>query len=98
MRGFLFGLWKLGEGVVVLRFLWGWFRTFFVKTFHWVIWVCGGFGRCSGQSYGVKRVKAGRRGRKSCASCSAATWWRVVGLEGVCCGKHTEIWRGRWGV
>ena len=28
---------------------------------------------CSGQSYGVKRVKAGRRGRKSCASCSAAT-------------------------
>ena len=26
---------------------------------------------CSGQSYGVKRVKAGRRGRKSCASCSA---------------------------
>ena len=23
MRGFLFGLWKLGEGVVLLRFLWG---------------------------------------------------------------------------
>lgn len=37
---------------------------------------------CSGQCYGVKRVKAGRRGRKSCASCSAATWWRAVGLEG----------------
>ena len=34
---------------------------------------------CSGQSYGVKRVKAGRRGRKSCASCSAATWWLAVG-------------------
>ena len=33
---------------------------------------------CSGQCYGVKRVKAGRRGRKSCASCSAATWWRAV--------------------
>ena len=40
---------------------------------------------CSGQCYGVKRVKAGRRGRKSSASCSAATLWRVVGLEGVCC-------------
>ena len=32
MRGFLFGLWKLGEGVVLLRFLWG-FRTFFLKRF-----------------------------------------------------------------
>ena len=42
---------------------------------------------CSGQSYGVKRVKAGRRGRKSSASCSAATWWRAVGLDGVCCGE-----------
>ena len=30
-----------------------------------------------------QEVEAGRRGRKSCASCSAATWWRVVGLEGV---------------
>lgn len=38
---------------------------------------------CSGQSYGVKKVKAGRCGRKSCASCSAATWWLAVGLEGV---------------
>ena len=34
---------------------------------------------CSGQCYGVKRVKAGRRGRKSCASCSAATWWLAAG-------------------
>ena len=59
----------------------------FLKTFHWAIWVCGGFGRCSGQCYGVKRGKAGRCGRKSCASCSAATWWRAVGLEGVCCGE-----------
>lgn len=37
---------------------------------------------CSGQSYGAKRVKAGRRGRKSCASCSAATWWLAAGLVG----------------
>ena len=28
LRGFLFGRWKLGEGVVLLRFLWGWFRVF----------------------------------------------------------------------
>ena len=64
---------------------------FFLKTFHRAIWVCGGFGRlrmCSGQCYGVKRVKAGRRGRKSCASCSAATGWRAVGLECVCCGGN----------
>ena len=27
MRGFLFGRWKLGEGVVLLRFLWWWFRA-----------------------------------------------------------------------
>lgn len=40
---------------------------------------------CSGQCYGVKRVKAGRRGRKSCASCSAVTWWCAAGLE----GKHS---------
>ena len=33
MRGFLFGRWKLGEGVVLLRFLWGWFRAFFLKRF-----------------------------------------------------------------
>ena len=33
MRGFLFGLWKLGEGVLVLRFLRGWFRAFFLKRF-----------------------------------------------------------------
>ena len=26
MGGFLFGRWKLGEGVVLLRFLWCWFR------------------------------------------------------------------------
>ena len=32
-----------------------------------------------------QKVEAGRRGRKSCASCSAATWWRAVGLE----GKHS---------
>lgn len=30
--GFLFGRWKLGEGVVLLRFLWG-FRAFFLKRF-----------------------------------------------------------------
>ena len=29
MRGFLFGRWKLGEGVVLLRFLWSWLRVFF---------------------------------------------------------------------
>lgn len=33
MRGFLFGRWKLGDGVVLLRFLWGWFRVFFLKRF-----------------------------------------------------------------
>lgn len=27
-RGVLFGRWKLGEGVVLLRFLWCWFRAF----------------------------------------------------------------------
>ena len=27
MRGFLFGRWKLGEGVVLLRFLRGWFSA-----------------------------------------------------------------------
>ena len=43
-----------------------------------------------------QKVEAGRRGRKSSASCSAATWWLAAGLEGVCCGKHTEIWSGRW--
>ena len=42
MRGFLFGRWKLGEGVVVLKFLWFWFRAFFLKTFHLAIWVWGG--------------------------------------------------------
>lgn len=33
MRGFLFGRWKLGEGVVLLRFLRCWFRAFFLKRF-----------------------------------------------------------------
>lgn len=33
MRGFLFGRWKLGEGVVLLRFLLCWFRAFFLKRF-----------------------------------------------------------------
>ena len=33
MRGFLFGRWKLGEGVVLLRFLRGWFRAFLLKRF-----------------------------------------------------------------
>ncbi len=33
MRGFLFGRWKLGEGVVLLRFLWCWLRVFFLKRF-----------------------------------------------------------------
>lgn len=33
MRGFLFGRWKLGEGVVLLRFLWCRFRVFFLKRF-----------------------------------------------------------------
>ena len=32
MRGFLFGRWKLGEGVLVLRFLRG-FRTLSLKRF-----------------------------------------------------------------
>ena len=31
--GLLFGLWKLGEGVVLLRFLWCRFRAFFLKRF-----------------------------------------------------------------
>ncbi len=30
-----------------------------------------------------QRVEAGRRGLELCASCSAATWWRSAGLEGV---------------
>lgn len=42
---------------------------------------------CSGQSYGVKRVKAGRRGRKSCASCSAATWGRELAWRVFWCGE-----------
>lgn len=33
LRGFLFGRWKLGKGVVLLRFLRGWFRAFFLKRF-----------------------------------------------------------------
>ncbi len=33
MRGFLFGRRKLGEGVVLLRFLLCWFRVFFLKRF-----------------------------------------------------------------
>ena len=33
MRGFLFGRWKLGEGVVLLRFLWCRFRAFSLKRF-----------------------------------------------------------------
>lgn len=73
---------------MLLRFLRGWFRAFF-KTFYRVIWVCG-FRKAS-DVFGIvlrcQRVKAGRRGRKSCASCSAATWWRAVGLEGICCGE-----------
>ena len=39
MRGFLFGRWKLGEGVVLLRFLWGFRTFFFLKRF------IGRFGR-----------------------------------------------------
>ena len=30
-----------GEGVVLLRFLWGRFMALFLKTFHWAIWVWG---------------------------------------------------------
>ncbi len=76
-------------GVVLLRFLRGWFRVFFIKTFHWAIWVCVG-GRKVADVFGIviwcQKVEAGRRGRELCASCSAATWWRAVGLDGVCCG------------
>ena len=43
MRGFLFGRWKLGEGVVVLRFLWG-FRTPFLKRFIGRFGCVGGVG------------------------------------------------------
>ena len=41
---------------------------------------------CSGQCYGVKMGKDGRRGRKSCASCSAAT----------CGGVQLADWIERW--
>ena len=70
----------LGEGVVLLRFLWG-FRAFSLKRF---------IGRSGcvvvrkvpdvvGTVIWCQEVEAGRRGRKSCASCSAATWWRAAG-------------------
>lgn len=45
----MFGRWKLGEGVVLLRFLWG-FRTFFLKRF------IGRFG-CVGGSEGCGCVR-----------------------------------------
>ena len=33
MPGFLFGRWKLSEGVILLRFLWWRFKFFFLKRF-----------------------------------------------------------------
>ena len=50
MRGFLFGRWKLGEGVVLLRFLRGWFRAFLLKRFI-------GRSGCVGVSEGVGGVR-----------------------------------------
>ena len=50
LRGFLFGRWKLGVGVLVLRFLWCWFRVFFLKRFI-------GRSGCVGISEGVGCVR-----------------------------------------
>lgn len=85
-------------GVVLLRFLRGWFRVFFAKTFHWVIWVCGGAEGCGcvrdsatvskgsklddGDGNPVLLVRQ-RHGGVQLA-------WRVFVV-----GKQTEIWRGR---
>ena len=99
MLGFLFGRWKLGEGVVLLRFLWGWFRAF-LKTFHWAIWVCGG-SEGVGCVRGSATVSKGSRldyadgnpvllVRQTHGGVQLA--WRVFVV-----GKQTEIWRGRWG-
>ena len=76
MRGFLFGWWKLGEGVVLLRFLWG-FRILFLKRF------IGLFGCVGADVFGiVLRCQKGQgwttRTEILCFLL-AATWWRAVG-------------------
>ena len=80
MRGFLFGRWKLGEGVVVLRFLWG-FRTPFLKRFvglfgcvgvrkvsdvFWVVLRCqkGQGGSLAGELYPCHEKQTKKSGRK----------------------------------
>ena len=52
---------------------------------------------CLRQCYGVKRVKVGRRGRKSCASSSASTGGVQLAWRVFVAGKQTEIWSGWWG-
>lgn len=64
MRGFLFGRWKLGEGVVVLKFLWCWFRAFFLKRFIERS-VCGVISEGVGCVRGSAMVSKGSR-RISC--------------------------------
>lgn len=99
MRGFLFGLWKLGEGVVLLRFLWG-FRAFFLKRFI-------GRSGCVVVSEGVGCVRDSATVSKGAGLDDAdgnpvllvrqrhgggQLAWRVLVV-----GKQTEIWSGRWG-
>ena len=64
MRGFLFGRWKLGEGVVLLRFLSGWFRAFFLNVLlgDLGVGVSEGFGCVRGSamvSKGSRRISCG---------------------------------------
>lgn len=94
MRGFLFGRGTLGEGVVVLSFLWGWFRAFFLKRF------IGRFG-CVVVSEGVRDRATVSKGlrlddvegnpvllvRQPHGGGQLA--WRVFVV-----GKQTEIWSG----
>ena len=99
MRGFLFGLWKLGEGVVLLRFLWG-FRAFFLKRFI-------GRSGCVVVSEGVGCVRDSATVSKGAGLDDAdgnpvllvrqrhgggQVAWRVLVV-----GTQTEIWSGRWG-
>lgn len=98
MRGFLFGRWKLGEGVVLLRFLWG-FRTLFLKRFieqSGCVVVSEGVG-CVRDSAAVSKGSRlddtdGNPAllvRQPHGGVQLA--WRVFVV-----GKQTEIWSGRW--
>lgn len=100
MRGFLLGRWKLGEGVVLLRFLLCCFRAFFLKRF---ISRSG----CGVVSEGVGCVRDSAMVSKGSRLDDAdgnpvllvrqphggvQLAWRVFVV-----GKQTEIWSGWWG-